>query len=65
MFNLFWAVGKFRQMLKFGVGHEQAIKIQKVWRGYNLRKKFKKAMEKAKMSDDDSFLEGEIDLDFF
>lgn len=26
---------------RYGLGHEQAIKIQKVWRGYRVRKRFR------------------------
>lgn len=61
-----WAVTKFRQMLAFGVGHKQAIKIQKVWRGYIVRKRFRKVMNRIRMpSTEDDYLEEEIDLDFF
>lgn len=64
---LWWAVDKFRQFGKFGVGHAQATKIQKVWRGYWLRKRMKIMMDKMKARklemEDDEF--GDIDLDFF
>lgn len=61
-----WAVGKFRQMLAFGVGHQQAIKIQKVWRGYALRKKFRRLIERIRMpSAQDDFLVEDVDEEFF
>ena len=64
--ELKWVVWKFQQKALMGVGHKQAIKIQKVWRGYALRKKYKLLMGRIRMpSTQDDYLEGEIDLDFF
>lgn len=51
---------------RYGLGHEQAVKIQKVWRGYRVRKRFRELMSKIRVSrDDEDFLEEDIDLDFF